>query len=190
MKLKNHINWIKNKSNICLTKARQRERRRSERLTATREPLEIPCPSRHRQQLKLQLLTQNTTVVVQSMVSQTPTSTSPKNMMMLLETQKRTKIANGGFGWVSHGRCKEREGGRWVCKPTKKIVEYLIGSSIYKLFLFLFYSIYNNLCFLFLKNLFGFWWCSSVIQCQDSPSCNESCENRQVESLKSKSWLK
>ena len=49
MKLKNHIDWIKNKSDICLTKARRRERRGSERLTTTREPLEIPCPSRRQQ---------------------------------------------------------------------------------------------------------------------------------------------
>ena len=37
MKLKNHIDWIKNKSDICLTKARWRERRGSERLTAAKE---------------------------------------------------------------------------------------------------------------------------------------------------------
>ena len=49
MKLKNHIDWIKNKSDICLTKAQWRERRGSERLTATRESPEIPCPSRRQQ---------------------------------------------------------------------------------------------------------------------------------------------
>ena len=49
MKLKNHIDWIKNKSDICLTKAQPRERRGSERLTAIGESLEIPCPSRRRQ---------------------------------------------------------------------------------------------------------------------------------------------
>ena len=40
--IENHIDWIKNKSDICLTKAQWRERRGSERLTATRNQMEFP----------------------------------------------------------------------------------------------------------------------------------------------------
>ena len=42
MKLKNHIDWIKNKSDICLTKERRRERRGRKRLIATRTQMEFP----------------------------------------------------------------------------------------------------------------------------------------------------